>query len=137
MKKTLALIICIKIMVFMISCGGDSTTFLDSNGDSNGQGDTILSGKVVDYYGEGISGALVTIDGSTTDTDSQGQYIFTDINNGSYELIVTRDGYTFLPESKDITASGSDVSVMDFIGSTSGFGGGGHNGDRGYCAQCH
>ena len=137
MKKALVLILCINIIVFIVSCGGDSTTLLDSKGDSNGQGNTTVSGKVVDYYGEEISGARVTMDGSTADTDSLGQYIFTDVNNGSYELIVTKDGYTFLPETKDITASGSDVSVMDFIGSTSGFGGGGHNGEKGYCAQCH
>lgn len=136
MMRFPALIMSILLTVFVISCGGDSTTLLTTDSGRNGEGNTTVSGKVVDYYGDGIQGIRVNLDGSTADTDSKGEYFFTDIKNGSYNIILSKEGYTFLPESRDITASGADSSVKDFIGLTGTFAGG-HNGENGYCAKCH
>ncbi len=136
MIKFSPLIMGILLTVFVTSCGGDSTTLLTTDSGSNGEGNTTFSGKVVDYNGNGIGDVRVSMNGSTSDTDSNGEYNFTDMPNGSYNLIMSKDGYTFLPESRDITASSAEVSVKDFIGLTGAFDGG-HNGDNGYCAQCH
>ena len=136
MIKVSALIMSVIIIVFIISCGGDSTTLLVTDSGSNGEGNITVSGKVVDYNGDGIPGALVSLNDSSTETESSGEYIFAEIKNGSYNVIVSKNGYTFLPESRDIAASGSDVSVEDFIGLT-GTVTGGHNGEKGYCAKCH
>jgi len=136
MIKVSALIMSAIIIVFIISCGGDSTTLLVTDSGSNGEGNITVSGKVVDYNGDGIPGALVSLNASSTETESSGEYIFTEIKNGSYNAKVSKNGYTFLPESRDIAISGSDVSVEDFIGLT-GTVTGGHNGERGYCAACH
>ncbi len=129
-------IMIILLTIFVISCGGDSTTLLNTDNGSNGDGNTAFSGKVVDYYGDGIQGVRVSLNGSAAETDSTGEYNFKDMQNGSYNLIMSKEGYTFLPESRDITADSANVSVKDFIGLTGTFAGG-HNGDNGYCAQCH
>ena len=53
-----------------------------------------LYGKVSDAAtGQAIAGVLVALDGMQTQTDAQGNYIFTDLEPGSYILTFEKEGY--------------------------------------------
>ena len=139
MKKFIALAL-IMLMVLAAGCLFSSDEYDDTDNDGTGEDGTTVSGRIVDYYGVGIPGIHVSLDcqdlQTSADTDTLGNYSFADIENESYTVTPTKQGYTLLPESRNVIVSGSNVSVDDFIGSTEGFVGG-HGGDRGFCAACH
>jgi YD repeat-containing protein len=73
-----------------------------------------ISGKVTTSMGAAISGATMTLSGAktgTTTTNSTGNYSFTGLANGSYNVKVTKTGYSFIPLSKAATISGSNVTL--------------------------
>lgn len=53
-----------------------------------------LYGKVTDAStGKGIPGVLVVLDGGQTSTDSNGNYVFTNLEVGEYEVEFSKEGY--------------------------------------------
>ena len=59
----------------------------------------------------------VTLSGATNataTTDSSGNYTFSGLSVGSYTLTPNKTGFTFSPSSRRVTASGTDVTGVDF-----------------------
>ncbi len=97
--------------------------FAGSSGEGGGgEGDNTVSGTVVDGTGTGISGITITLTGGasnlTTQTDSEGAFSFTGLADGTYTVIPSKDGYTFLPESKLTLVNNTDSTDNFFVGST-------------------
>ncbi len=75
-----------------------------------------ISGQVA-TNGTGLSGVTVTLSGTsigTTTTDSNGNYSFTGLSNGSYTVTPSLTGYTFDPLSRDITITGPNQTDVNF-----------------------
>jgi hypothetical protein len=136
MKKLLPIFLSAVIVITWISCSGHTVSVLDTSG-SQSNSNAALSGRVVDKSGKGMQGITITIGDVSTMTDSLGHYAVDKINNGSYTIAPSNTGNFFLPVSRAISITAPPVTIKDFIGSTTDFGNTGHNGDRGYCAQCH
>jgi hypothetical protein len=69
-----------------------------------------ISGTV---SGDTASGVLVTLSGAadrTEMTDASGNYAFTGLSNGDYELTPSKAGYAFSPTSLRPTVNGSNVT---------------------------
>ena len=56
-----------------------------------------------------INGALVM-----TNADSNGNYTFADMPNGTYTIAPSKPGYTFTPASRTVTVNGGNVTGIDF-----------------------
>lgn len=75
-----------------------------------------LSGWVT-QSGAGLSGATVSLTGSssaTTSTDAYGNYFFQGLPPGSYTVTPTLSGYTFEPEFSTISITNSNKEHNDF-----------------------
>lgn len=77
-----------------------------------------VSGRVTDTDGTPIAGLTVTIDGRTTTTDADGQYLFDKVPVGTHSATITRpDGYTIVTTPPPFTvADGSETPItgVDF-----------------------
>ena len=90
-------------------------------------------------FGEGSpKPASSNIASTTTTTDANGYYAFTNLPNGSYIITPGKTGYTFTPASRTVTITDSDVSEQDFeaieefiITTVAGTGTAGFSGDGG------
>jgi len=87
--------VCRFLLVLTLSC-----LTSDSGDDSNDSGGSYtISGTTVDSAGNGISGASVTLTGDnrnlTVSSGSDGAFVFSDIENGSYTITPSKSGYTF------------------------------------------
>jgi Concanavalin A-like lectin/glucanases superfamily/Galactose oxidase-like, Early set domain/Bacterial Ig domain/Carboxypeptidase regulatory-like domain/Kelch motif len=73
-----------------------------------------LSGTISPFAGG--SGALVTLVGTqrTTVTDASGNYSFTGVPNGPYNLVPSKAGYAFFPLNQSGTVNGASVSGLNF-----------------------
>ncbi len=97
-----------------VTVSGGTVTVPDFTATSNSDPRYTISGTV--------SGAvkypvLVTLSGAgsaTTWTDSNGNYTFSNIVNGSYTVTPSMDGYTFAPASAPANVSGANVTVSGF-----------------------
>ena len=54
-------------------------------------------------------------EGGVVVTNSEGEYTFNEVEDGSYTITPFMEGYTFTPASIGVTVEGSDVTVEDFI----------------------
>ena len=80
-----------------------------------------LSGRVVTGSGAGLSGVNVNLSGpgavTAAVTDSNGDFSFAGLQNGSYAVTPSKTGYDFTPGSMTVAVDNADVSVIDFTGS--------------------
>ena len=78
-----------------------------------------VSGRVTDADGAPVSGVSVTIDGVTTTTDSNGDYIFDTVPVGTHTAtITTPDGYTLTTSPPPFTVpvdSEAPITGVDFV----------------------
>ncbi|SRR6266540_1248321 len=74
----------------------------------------IAEGVTISLVGQTASGATVT---ASTATGRRGQYAFKNVQNGTYTVTPSADGYAFYPASCAVTVSGSDTTRVDFISS--------------------
>lgn len=75
-----------------------------------------ISGWVKDADENPIEGVTITATGGyTAITDGTGAYGFIDLEAGTYTLTASKEGYTFAPESLEVTLPPNAVS-QDFIG---------------------
>lgn len=77
-----------------------------------------LSGRVIGTGG-GLANVMVRLGGAEVDSttsDENGDYLFPSLPDGSYTLTASRIGYSFLPVTRVVLVSGSDLSEEDFVG---------------------
>ena len=79
-----------------------------------------VSGSVT-CAGTGVSGVAVHLSGAatkSTTTDSNGNYSFSGLSNGSYTITPSKSEYTFTPTNRSVTISGGNASGQNFTAST-------------------
>ncbi|MBN1291637.1 MAG: carboxypeptidase regulatory-like domain-containing protein [Candidatus Latescibacteria bacterium] len=109
------------------------SNFVGTESGGNGGGDTdtyTVSGRVIDSSGNGISGVnliLASVQQYSATTNANGNYTFNTIPSGSYGLVPTKSGYSFIPQFKTVIVGTSNVTVDNFTGSTDS----GNGGDTG------
>jgi VCBS repeat-containing protein len=71
-----------------------------------------ISGTI---QGDKIDGVTITLDsGESVVSGADGSFIFENIQDGTYTLTPSLDGYTFTPENASVTVAGADVTGIGF-----------------------
>ena len=83
---------------------------------------SVISGTVSGDLKKGITINLTGAATASTTTDSNGNFSFTNQENGNYTVTPYFDGYTFSPTSKNVAVSGASVSGINFTSTHSGYG---------------
>jgi hypothetical protein len=83
---------------------------------------SVISGTVSGDLKAGITINLTGAATASTTTDSNGNFSFTNQENGNYTVTPYLDGYTFSPTSKAVAVSGASVTGIDFTSTHSGYG---------------
>ena len=100
------------------ACGGGG-----ENGNQSGIDGNDISGTItVLAQGIGLPDVSLTLFGSgsgNTFTDFNGFYRFSGLQDGTYNIIPSKTGYTFLPPILTVTVNGANVTGQDIIASTS------------------
>jgi large repetitive protein len=92
-----------------VSMGGSTTTSTTA----------VVTGRVTDITSSGsISGAKVTLGGSSTTADSSGIYRFSNVAAGTYTVTAVASGYFSV--SKSVTATSGATSTLNFQLATGG-----------------
>jgi hypothetical protein len=71
------------------------------------------------------TGAMVTLGGASSETttaDSNGNYSFTGLANGSYTVTPTKSGISFSPANKPVTINGANQSAVNFTAQAAAYG---------------
>lgn len=74
----------------------------------------VISGTVVDAYtGEAIQSASITLEeiGESTTTDEYGEFLFSEIEIGTYTVSVQADGYMSFSVDVDLREGGATVEI--------------------------
>jgi len=107
----LNLLLCL-LFVVLGSCAGGG-----GDGDSNGGGQYAISGRITSG-GAGLAQVTVTLTGAnptvTTTTDAQGNYQFSNVANGFYEITPSKATYIFSPSSRTVFVTNAQVTGQDF-----------------------
>ncbi|MGD0282599.1 MAG: C10 family peptidase, partial [Dissulfurispiraceae bacterium] len=108
------------------SCSGTGTCLLAINSNANvtaafnANGTTYsISGTVKTSNGApmaGVSAALSGKKAGTTTTDSNGNYSFTGLPNGSYTIALSQIGYVFGPSTSVLSINGTNATGQNFTG---------------------
>jgi len=80
-----------------------------------------ISGTIVDTNGAPLAGVAVALSGSNivnTTTDSNGNYSFTGLANGSYTITPMQSNYYFSPINLTATVNGADATGENFTRSS-------------------
>ncbi len=84
-----------------------------------------LSGTVTTSGGSALAGVTMALSGTasgTATTDTNGNYTFTGLVNGTYTVTPSLSGYTFSPSSATVTVSGANITGVNFTGTSSSTG---------------
>jgi hypothetical protein len=73
---------------------------------------TTSSSSIVDWVIQVV--ALAPAGSQTTTADSNGNFIFSTVGNGTYTVTPTKSGHTFTPPSQSVTVSGGNVAGITF-----------------------
>lgn len=88
------------------------------------EGGYTVSGTIVDFSGNGVSGIELSLTGNTNRytaiTDAQGNYTFVNVPDASYGLLPISGEYTFTPEYRTVFVNGTNITVDNFIASAGG-----------------
>ena len=68
--------------------------------------------------GSGVLVSLGGAPGTTTTTDSSGNYSFAGLANGSYTVTPSKTGFTFSPPNQTVTITNGNVAAVNFIANT-------------------
>jgi hypothetical protein len=98
------LILLIVTLFLLTGCGGGN----------NGNSPTTytVSGTVTGNVNQGVTISLSGTSAVTTTTDSNGDFSFTNLANGSYTLTPSLSGCTFVPDSLSLTMNISNISAQ-------------------------
>lgn len=114
-KKTVLLILLSIVFLLSVSCSDHSPTEPEG---------LIVSGRIVDSNGGGIRNVTVRVTGDTftcqKETDYTGNYTINGFADGIFHLTFEKAGYTFDPDSVNVTVEGLDVTVEDIIATVYG-----------------
>lgn len=88
-----------------------------------------VTGKVVNQLGVRLAGYAVNLtpkslgssDPQATVTDANGNYSFTGVTNGTYEVTAIKPGKTFVPASRAVSVNSQSVVATDLIESLASF----------------
>ncbi|MDH5473295.1 MAG: carboxypeptidase regulatory-like domain-containing protein [Gammaproteobacteria bacterium] len=105
------------IVLLLASCFGDGGSEPEPEPEDPSPSIHTVSGKVSGDVLEGVTMTLSGTSSSTTTTDASGNYSFTDLMNGSYNVSPSLTGYNFNPPDTNVTISDADVANVDFIAS--------------------
>ncbi|MGD0169199.1 MAG: hypothetical protein ABSE54_05690 [Smithella sp.] len=83
---------------------------------------SVISGTVSGDLKKGITINLTGAVTASTTTDLNGNYSFTNQENGNYTVTPYFDGYTFSPTSTNVAVSGASVTGINFTSTHSGYG---------------
>ncbi|MFZ1037588.1 MAG: hypothetical protein WAN57_10320 [Smithella sp.] len=83
---------------------------------------SVISGTVSGDLKKGITINLTGAATASTTTDLNGNFSFTNQENGNYIVTPYFDGYTFSPTSTNVAVSGASVSGINFTSTHSGYG---------------
>jgi hypothetical protein len=75
-----------------------------------------IRGHIAQTGGATVVIALSGASASTTSTDAAGNYGFTGLADGAYELTPTQAGNSFSPATRSVSVAGADVLAQDFTG---------------------
>ena len=78
-----------------------------------------ISGTVTNAAHAPLAGVTITLSGAgtgTTTADTNGNYTFTSLDNGTYTITPSMIGYTFTPTSRGATVSDTNVTGQNFTG---------------------
>ena len=79
----------------------------------------LISGTIT-TGSSGLSGVVVSLNpGSTTTTDSNGNYSFSGLGNGTYTVTPSLSGYVFTPTSRSVTISNANQTGVNFTAAQS------------------
>lgn len=81
-----------------------------------------ISGTVTSG-GSPLKGVKVSLGGKatgTTTTDTNGNYFFTGLTNGTYSLTASMAGYSFAPVNRAVSVNGANATGLDFSGTATG-----------------
>ena len=95
----------------LTACGGGGET-------GNGGVNTISGAITLSTTGVGVFQVSLTLfgDGSgNTFTDSNGFYSFPGLQDGTYNIVPMKAGYTFLPPTLTVTISGASLTEQNFL----------------------
>jgi hypothetical protein len=84
--------------------------------DQSGNGNIVLNGIVVSNNA-GLSGATVNLSGASTasiNTDANGNFVFNNLNNGSYVVTPSLSGYSFSPSTSTVNIAGGSAGTIKF-----------------------
>ena len=70
--------------------------------------------------GAGITVALSGASSATTVTDTNGNYLFSGLANGSYTVAPSKTGYTFSPANQSVTVNGANQTGVNFTAQSAG-----------------
>ena len=64
--------------------------------------------------GGGTAVALSGTSSGSTISDANGNYIFTQLTNGTYRITPSKNGFTFVPANQSVTLNGANASNINF-----------------------
>lgn len=99
MKRFLLVVVVLSLLM-LAGCSGGANSKKTSN----------LTVTVLDNENKPISGATIGLDGKTGSTDSNGKYTFKSLEEGSFTVNVSKEGYEDNSDSIDVTA-GKDAAL--------------------------
>lgn len=77
---------------------------------------------VITFQGKGVEGVSLTLASTYPDwgtyyslTDSTGNYLFPELENGNYLLTPSKPGYTFSPGDVSLRVLNGDSAIVDFV----------------------
>jgi len=74
-----------------------------------------ISGRIT-VSGVGVAGVTVSTGQRTATTDSNGDYLLTNLTPGSHTVIPTGQGYLYTPANRKVTITSNNVSDISFTG---------------------
>jgi len=104
------------MIVFSFACGGESGS--GGNGGNGAEPTTYSTLGQITTNGIGLIGVTMILSGTNTGTattDSNGNYSFASLSNGSYTVTPSLSGYSFDPVYRNVNISGASETAADFI----------------------
>ncbi len=99
MKRIFIVVVVLSLLI-LAGCSGGTTSKKTSN----------LIVTVLDNESKPISGATIGLDGKTGSTDSNGKYTFKSLEEGSFTIYASKEGYEENSDSINVTA-GKDATL--------------------------
>jgi hypothetical protein len=104
--------------LFFVAAGLSACGGVEENGNQSGIDGNSISGTItISGNGTGLSGVTLTLFGSgsgITISDSNGFYRFSGLQDGTYNIIPSKTGYSFLPSTLTLIVNGASVTGQNF-----------------------